>query len=439
MTTETIEHVIEGIGAPTNAPPSLCAHYINTVTGEQYLAKGTKSAGDWVLQGQGMSQSEAEESFQPKGDYATRQELDDELAGLTPGEVGDILVTLRDPGLRYLLADGSPVDPEAYPDLAPMLGSAPGGWTEIEGLPEEEMSGAATDGAGVWCISNWYGLYRSTDDGVTFEKVDGVPGNRYCVDTDRHGTWVTSGSGGTYRSIDNGLSWSLVPSFPGYVTILVAGKDDVWIGLEDDDTKLIVSTNGGETWVTRQTPVLWMRGLATNGKGTWLVGGNGDGASAPTLARSIDNGATWEAIETTGWKYSRKLVVADGNGTCMVSAEDADENSIHMGSTDNGVTWFARTMSMVETRKIVVDGPIWLAVGGEPGGTEFASLSADGGETWSDVADLNDFKQPLRAAAGSDGGAWIALAQFSAYRMEFGTALPKYDVEPPLRAYVLAK
>ncbi|MDF3932157.1 hypothetical protein [Pseudomonas citronellolis] len=45
----TVEHVTGGSGAPTEAPPSIGAHYTNTANGDQYLASGTASAEDWKL------------------------------------------------------------------------------------------------------------------------------------------------------------------------------------------------------------------------------------------------------------------------------------------------------------------------------------------------------------------------------------------------------
>ncbi len=47
MTART--HLIEGEGAPTTPPPSIGAHYIDTTSGDQYLAAGTTSATDWRL------------------------------------------------------------------------------------------------------------------------------------------------------------------------------------------------------------------------------------------------------------------------------------------------------------------------------------------------------------------------------------------------------
>ncbi|HHM8817513.1 hypothetical protein VXT26_08395 [Pseudomonas aeruginosa] len=56
----TVTHVLSGAGAPPSAPPSVGAHYVNTTNGDQYLAKGTASAADWVRQGGGGGSAPSE-------------------------------------------------------------------------------------------------------------------------------------------------------------------------------------------------------------------------------------------------------------------------------------------------------------------------------------------------------------------------------------------
>ena len=45
----SIEHVLSGEGAPTSAPPSLAAHYIDLASGQVWDAHGLASAEDWRL------------------------------------------------------------------------------------------------------------------------------------------------------------------------------------------------------------------------------------------------------------------------------------------------------------------------------------------------------------------------------------------------------
>lgn len=43
----TVQHTAQGVGAPTTAPPSLNAHYLDTASKVSYVAVGTASAADW--------------------------------------------------------------------------------------------------------------------------------------------------------------------------------------------------------------------------------------------------------------------------------------------------------------------------------------------------------------------------------------------------------
>lgn len=61
-----IQHTVSGEGAPQSPPPSVGAHYTDTVSGAQYLAAGTASVGDWkqVFENSGWDVLPAEGSNQ---------------------------------------------------------------------------------------------------------------------------------------------------------------------------------------------------------------------------------------------------------------------------------------------------------------------------------------------------------------------------------------
>ncbi|TRO10162.1 hypothetical protein EQ836_23850 [Ectopseudomonas mendocina] len=42
-----VQHTLSGAGAPSAAPPSIGAHYTDTLTGDQYQAHGTNGPEDW--------------------------------------------------------------------------------------------------------------------------------------------------------------------------------------------------------------------------------------------------------------------------------------------------------------------------------------------------------------------------------------------------------
>ena len=57
------QHTASGDGAPSSAPPSIGAHYTNTSTGDQYLAKGTATAADWIKQHQPLAPVVTDDPF----------------------------------------------------------------------------------------------------------------------------------------------------------------------------------------------------------------------------------------------------------------------------------------------------------------------------------------------------------------------------------------
>lgn len=74
----TVQHIFSGEGAPTEVPGSLSAHYTDTLTGDQYCAKGTASTADWVLQEKGGAAVAAvlahTEAADPHAQYTTEAE-----------------------------------------------------------------------------------------------------------------------------------------------------------------------------------------------------------------------------------------------------------------------------------------------------------------------------------------------------------------------------
>lgn len=46
--TTTIRHIVTGDGPPMLVPPGIGAHYVDTLTGQQYLAKGSTLVSDWI-------------------------------------------------------------------------------------------------------------------------------------------------------------------------------------------------------------------------------------------------------------------------------------------------------------------------------------------------------------------------------------------------------
>ncbi len=143
--------------------------------------------------------------------------------GSASQSIGDILVTARDPGPTFLLAEEGVYLQTAYPELFPMTGLLGGIAGEVWSNKGTTIGTAArftraTNGAVI--TSHSTGLTRrSVDDGTTWANLSGPAAN--CVfATDNTGVWFAAYlANAGFRSIDNGATWISVP--------LTGASDDI--------------------------------------------------------------------------------------------------------------------------------------------------------------------------------------------------------------------
>lgn len=208
------------------------------------------------------------------------------------------------------------------------------------------------------------GVYKSTDGGVTWDRVLYVDENTGAVELSmdqnypnilyaamwEHGRkpWqvISGGPGsGLYKSVDNGVSWTELkeglPNEMGKMAVAVSGANSqkVYALIESDSEKdlggLFVSNNGGANWSrvsddNRLTQRAWyyIEVFADpNDEHTVYV------MSAPAL-RSIDGGKTWEVLPSAHGDY-HDLWINPGNSKNMVLADDGGAAITFNG----GATW----------------------------------------------------------------------------------------------------
>ncbi|WP_312723968.1 WD40/YVTN/BNR-like repeat-containing protein [Stutzerimonas kunmingensis] len=138
-------------------------------------------------------------------------------------------------------------------------------------------------------------------------------------------------------------------------------------------------------------------GVATDGEGTWIVGGRNG-----SISRSVDNGATWAVISGIGTATFTGLS-AGGNGVWVIIA-----GSSAYRSTDNGATWTSVTTGLTgATYGVASDGNgVWVA-GGYNGGM---ARSTDNGLTWGLVSSGIGANQ-IYAVDTDRAGIWVAGGQ----------------------------
>ena len=177
----------------------------------------------------------------------------------------------------------------------------------------------ATDGNGVWVIgSNQDALRRSSDNGITWSVAYSSGGSTtlYGLVTDRQGNWlVARASVGILKSVDNGINWVSSGARPNN-TPYDAATDErgmwVFVGTAPSGATapgLYVTRDHGLTWtlvsVTGSTvngDSLWS--VTTDRVGNWYVG-----ASNGKVIRSIDNGQSWQQINTDKTGFASNAVI----------------------------------------------------------------------------------------------------------------------------------
>lgn len=213
--------------------------------------------------------------------------------------------------------------------IATIHDAAVAGPNDGTGAMINDIGFAAGSSNVLFACSDELGVYKSTDGGVTWGKVDqGLPNTRAWSialhPTNPNILWVAlGGGGGVYKSTDGGKSWAnsssgmsdLTPSTV-YRTMAVAKSDPnyLYCAAWEGSSSTYRSTDGGATW-TR---------LISRGSHRSIVGGTGDSSNLVFQRINVDPrdpkhvvGAcegmvvqSWDAGDT--WKDRTSFATHDG-------------------------------------------------------------------------------------------------------------------------------
>ena len=208
-------------------------------------------------------------------------------------------------------------------------------WQQVKSLDNADAMGwAVTDS--VVLAGGHPGLYRSTDQGVTFNPVSGSAAVPDVHALGGAGTtlYLASPQAGLLTSADGGQSWQVRNptagrSFMG--TILVDPKDPSRLVAPDMSGGLTSSTDGGRTFTPLGGPAGAMA-AAWNPTATEeiiAVGMNG-------AARSIDGGASWQDIAVP---EGTSAVTYTADGRTIYAGALQGEQARTYRSTDAGASW----------------------------------------------------------------------------------------------------
>lgn len=179
-------------------------------------------------------------------------------------------------------------------------------WTHLADVTDppvdfHAMAVSAADSQSLWGWGYGAGLYRSTDGGTTWSRLDpqGLEGQIYVLAGPPSRGQVLAGTqSGLHRSADGGESWSRVRAASnGWVTAIGADPSDAERVLVFTPDGMRITTDGGRTWSQAAS------GLPEEGIGQVAVspvdGNIAVAATSDRMFRTEDGGRTWSPIPTS--------------------------------------------------------------------------------------------------------------------------------------------
>ncbi len=173
----------------------------------------------------------------------------------------------------------------------------------------------SSSGAYVFAGTASSGVYRSSDDGLTWQPANNGLSNLAITDlcTDDRDLYAVAfdptltNPGGVFRSTDFGRSWTSVNSGLTSTSVTRISADNGQIAAGANNGDVFLSTNRGESWsnIGAGLPKFAIVGIAKLGN-TIFVGGYG-------LFKTTDNGTSWsDMVPQNSTINVTSLVVQDG-------------------------------------------------------------------------------------------------------------------------------
>ncbi|MFC1526458.1 WD40/YVTN/BNR-like repeat-containing protein [Candidatus Latescibacterota bacterium] len=247
----------------------------------------------------------------------------------------------------------------------------------------------------VFAATSYSGVFRSTDNGWTWTKV-----NRGMTDTYVHslafndqGHLFAAARGHVFRSLDNGNSWApagpqlTTESYTGISSVAVSEDGYVFAATSDDG--IARSMDNGDTWEKVLTNC---SGLTLGTSGTSVFAGTDRG-----LFRSRNSGDTWESVGAGVLSSWVTALAVCPSGTILAGSPQTGL----FRSTDNGDSWSlaSRALRLSEVMVVVVGEMGRVFIGTSEHGVY---RSDDEGATWTQSSHgIGEISVPALAIDGA--------------------------------------
>lgn len=250
---------------------------------------------------------------------------------------------------------------------------------------------AAVSPASYWVATTDKGIYRSSDDGVSWNSANSGLGNwnvhALLADTSVSPVRLYAGTmGGVYRSENNGDSWTLANAGlnNGNIYSLLLDKTSVPNRLYAGTANGVYrSTDNGNNWVPLNA------GLQTTPISGLLLDSTGDIYASSTkygVFKSADHGVTWTNITGTLPTTTAYAIKGDSATAIYVATAKGVYQTLNGGTTWNDVNLGANGTQLKQTEvfglEVINANTVYAGTKGK--GVYFTT---DSGSNWSVISD----------------------------------------------------
>jgi photosystem II stability/assembly factor-like uncharacterized protein len=242
-------------------------------------------------------------------------------------------------------------------------------WTNVStGLGNKQVYSFTNNSTNLFAGTFGYGLYTSTDNGLSWTQAGIGLNNRVVYALTMFGNYLYAGTDiGVWRTSNNGAYWSLIGLNNNEIYSLASNQTRAFAGLHLSG---LFYSSGGTSWFISSLNVINIKSIAVNGN--FILAGAGGNAG---VYLSTNNGNNW-----TGTSLNNKSVYSLAlNGS---NAYAGTGGGVYY-SRDSGHTWTRSSLNNDLVYSLAVAGNAVYA------GTELNGvfLSTNNGLNWSQLND----------------------------------------------------
>ena len=207
-------------------------------------------------------------------------------------------------------------------------------WMQTKGPLGGRATNVYDNGTTVFANISGSGIYKSSDNGASWSKIDGFDFLRDCGTLAGKGNalFIHNRSGEIYHSTDSGDSWNKITDTTianKYVySFLITGQNVYAL----TPNGLFHSTDDGTSWGKNIDTLITGDLRFIKSDSTFLFLGNSTGE----LLRSSDNGVSWKLLKNGSNDLTTYGITTDG--ATLIAINSSVASSIYI-STDFGDTW----------------------------------------------------------------------------------------------------